>query len=419
MLDTAPGLHASTAVPASEGARPRRFEWSAYVTFLILMGASIPWRAKSYYEGGFDPVVVAKATLSIVGLGMALSVGTRRPRLDIRAMPLLFAAAYLSCTVLGALAAGNLAASAVVAVRVSILVAAVLVLRQRFSGSSLVTAMIAAMGTFGAAGAATGIFSWDGRLSGGLPPLHPNELALFCGVVTLGCLAKVTVGEDRTRDLLIVGVAVVVMLATQSRTPVAALAVAAALLLLRTKLLRPGTFALAVAVAPIVVWVVFGTGLVEQFLARDQDSSQITTLSNRTIAWRAALGPQATPWAHWLGGGLSLKRIPVSGQYWNEQILDSSWISALVQGGLLGAVICAIWVVYTAVTVSARANPGRALQLALVVFVVLRSFLESGLFDATTAFVLFFTVTVAPPVPDSTAPESAGHIAATAVTEPL
>jgi len=390
---------AAHAVPGSAldpaPARP----WSVYLTFLILVGASIPWRAKSYYTGGVDPVVVAKAALSVLGLGTAYLVGVRRPVLPVQAAPLLFVSAYLACTVLGAWSAGTLIASTIVAVRVMILVSAVLVLRSRFSGPTLVSAMILAMATYGVVGAISGVPSWDGRLGGGFPPLHPNELALFCGVVALFCLAKMTVGREHGRDLVVLGVAVVVLLATQSRTPVAALAVAALLLMVRVQQVRLRTLVLALVVAPVAAAVLIGTGAVVSFLARDQDASQITTLSNRTIAWRAALSPAVEPWTHWLGAGLSTKRIPVPGQFWSQQILDSSWISALVQGGLLGVGVCALWVCHTVVAVNRRTNEGRVLHLAVLAFLVLRSFLESGLFDATTAFLLFFTLTVAPPAP--------------------
>lgn len=388
-----------------EGRRARDrpgVEWKAYLAFLILMGASIPWRAKSYYEGGFDPVVAAKAALSLIGLMLALSMAGGRKALAVPAGPLVFALVYLSCTVLGAWAAGSLIPSAIVAIRVLILICAVLALRARFTGQQLVMAMVWAMGTFGLVGAVTGLPSWDGRLGGGIPPLHPNELALFCGVVTLACLSKVISGHDRLRDLVVALLAVTVLLATQSRTPVGALGVAVLALLVRTTAVRTRTLALFLLAVPVAAGVVLGTGVVTSFLSRDQDASQITTLSNRTIAWRAALGPQATHWARWLGGGLSMKRIPVVGQYWNDQILDSSWISALVQGGVLGIVVCLTWVVSTLVTVGRRSNPGRALQLSLVAFLVLRSFLESGLFDATTAFLMFFTLAVAPPVPRGT-----------------
>ena len=46
-----------------------------------------------------------------------------------------------------------------------------------------------------------------------------------------------------------------------------------------------------------------------------------------------------------MGGGLALKRIPVQGQYWNDQGLDSSWVSAWVQGGLLCVLLLAVWAV--------------------------------------------------------------------------
>jgi hypothetical protein len=103
---------------------------------------------------------------------------------------------------------------------------------------------------------------------------------------------------------------------------------------------------------------------------------------------------------------LQLKRINVPGQYWNQQILDSSWISALVQAGFVGLAICAAWMLFS--MISTIHSPGhlRAFQLALLTYLLLRGFLESGLFDASTAFLLFFTAVMATPFPTTSPPEA-------------
>ena len=53
----------------------------------------------------------------------------------------------------------------------------------------------------------------------------------------------------------------------------------------------------------------------------------------------------------WFGQGLAQKKISVAGQWWDTQLLDSSWISAVVQGGYLGVglvVVLGAWTVINA-----------------------------------------------------------------------
>ena len=49
----------------------RPFAKGPYLAFLILVVATEPWRADTYFEGSFDGVVIAKALLSVVGVGTA------------------------------------------------------------------------------------------------------------------------------------------------------------------------------------------------------------------------------------------------------------------------------------------------------------------------------------------------------------
>jgi O-antigen ligase len=99
-------------------------------------------------------------------------------------------------------------------------------------------------------------------------------------------------------------------------------------------------------------------------------------------------------WKRWFGGGLPMKHIPVSGQYWQTQLLDSSWISALVQTGLVGLALTAVWVLATLASAFRTPRPWRPLWVGLVVFIGLRSLLESGLFDASTSFIVFAIVSL-------------------------
>lgn len=400
----------STAVDAVREAAPvgrrRRLPVGPYVVFLILIGGTIPWQSKSYYEGGFDAIALAKALLVLFALGCAVLVAFGRPVRELRASPLIFLLLYLGCSAIGAWSTGDLIPSMVIVVRVLLLATTVIVLARVFDGQLLLGSLIAALATIAAVGAATGIPSLaEGRLRGGLPPLHPNELASTCAVVMLWCFWKILSGLDTWFHLGALVAAFAIMMATASRTPWIAMAVAAIFLVLRTRSIRIRTIVVGVIALPAAWWVVAGTDLMRNLLFREEEqASNLTTLSNRTIAWEAALAPKSSPWLTWFGGGLQLKRINVAGQYWNQQILDSSWISALVQAGFIGLALCAAWVLFGMFGTIHSPVGLRALQLALLVYLTLRGFLESGLFDASTAFLLFFTAVMTIPLRSPTAP---------------
>ena len=393
----------TSAAPVVEPPRPLlarvpRMLFGPYFVFLVLIGATIPWRSKTYFEGGLDPIVIIKAVLSLFALGCAVLVAFNRPTRELRSGPVVFLLLYLGVTVIGAWSTGELVPAAVIVIRVLVVVAAILVLSRTFEGVTLLGCLVAALGTYALVGAGTGFGSLaTGRLEGGLPPLHPNELASICALVLLWCLWRILNGKDTWLHLLAVPVAIGMLIATGSRTPLIAVAAGALLVILYARAMRVRTLVIALVLVPVLWWVLIGTDFVRGLLVRD-DPVELTTFSNRTIAWQAALAPKSSPWLTWFGGGLPMKRIEVPGQFWETQILDSSWVSALVQGGYLGLALCALWMLSSMFATANSPRSLRAIQLALLVYLTLRGFLESGLFDASTAFLVFFTVVMATPV---------------------
>jgi O-Antigen ligase len=365
--------------------------------FLIMIGASIPWRSKVYYEGGLDTVVLIKAAMIIVALGLAILVVFGRPARQLRPGPLVFVLCYLSCTMIGALSTGYLVAGGVIATRVLLVAIIILVLSRTFSADALLGSLVIAQATFAAVATATGHIE-EGRLAGGIPPLHSNELASACAIIVLYCLWKVSAGQDSWLHLAAIGGAFAVLVATGSRTPLFAMAAASLVLVFFTHAVRVRTLVIGLTLAPVALWLVTATDLLQSILVRDDNATQLTTLNSRTVAWQAALAPKSSLWQTWFGGGLEMKQIEVKGQYWNQQILDSSWISALVQGGILGLAICALWMFSTMVSTGQSARRVRALQLALLIYLSIRGFFESGLFDASTAFIAFFVVAAGIPL---------------------
>lgn len=400
----------TSAAPAVEPRPPSldrvpRLPLGPYFVFLVLIGATIPWRSKTYFEGGLDPVVIAKAALSVFALGCAVLIAFNRPTRELRAGPAVFLLLYLGVTLVGAWATGDLVPAVVIVARVLLVAVTVIVLSRVFDGITLLRCLVVALATFALLGAVTGIgnLATEGRLSGGFPPLHPNELASTCAVVVLWCLWRILAGQDTWLHLAAIALAFGLLVATASRTPAVAMAVAAVFLLLRIRALRTRTVVLGLVLLPFGCWVLTSTEFVRNLLTRGDEAAGLTTLSNRTIAWEAALAPKGSPWLTWFGGGLPVKRIEVPGQLWETQILDSSWISALIQGGYLGLVLCTLWVLSVLFATVHSPAPLRTIQLALLAYLTLRGFLESGLFDASTSFILFFTVAMATPLRSGTA----------------
>lgn len=381
--------------PAAERGAP---VGGAYVVFLILVGATIPWRSKSYFEGGADPVVLAKAALSLLGCALAVVLNRSRQARETPAAPTVFLAALLLVTIFGGWSDGTLVPSVVVAARMAVLAATVLALARVVDPVRLVGSLVAALASYGLVGTLTGLPSLaEGRLRGALPQLHPNELASIAVLVVLWCLWRVTEGRDRWFHLLGIVVGLGVLLGTGSRTPMAALALGMAVLLVSASAFRLRNVVTGLLLAPVLLYVLLGTGSLEGLLLRGGEATDVTTLSNRTIAWNAALGPKRTAWLTWFGGGLTMKRVEVPGQPWNQQILDSSWISLYVQAGLVGFAICTLWMLHGFFTTARSPRRLRALQVAILLYLVTRGLLESGLFDASTAFLMLFTVLCATP----------------------
>jgi hypothetical protein len=370
-----------------------------FFVFLILIAATIPWRSKTYFEGGTDPVVLTKAALSMVSLGLAIVVGVGRRVQPVQVTPLLFLTLYLACTVLGGWSSGELIPSMVIAVRVLIIAVTVAVLASHYDGTHLLACLIAALASLAVVGSVTGLPTLaEGRLSGSLPPLHPNELASTCALLVLWCLWRIVNGRDGLIHLVGLALFLMVLLATGSRTPLAALAVGFIVLAVHARALRVRSIALVLVVIPAVFWLVTTTNVVAKLLFRDDGGvSSVTTLANRTVAWQAALAPKQSLWLEWLGGGLSMKRIEVPGQFWTRQILDSSWISALVQGGLIGLGLCVVLIFHSLARTLDSPPELRGLQIAIFLYLAFRGLLESGLFDASTSFIVLFTTILATP----------------------
>jgi hypothetical protein len=142
-------------------------------------------------------------------------------------------------------------------------------------------------------------------------------------------------------------------------------------------------FTVGVIAASIAVITV--SGVIITWLARGQSTAGLTGLTGRTDFWQLVLELPRTRFQQIFGFGLSnasIKGLPI----------DSNWLSAYMQEGLFGVVVCAVILVW--LYVAAFFQPRgvrRALALFLVTYCTLSSFTEDSFTNVST-YLLHLTV---------------------------
>jgi hypothetical protein len=245
-------------------------------------------------------------------------------------------------------------------------------------------------------GAATGISSLaeTGRLYGGLPPLNANEICFLVSVPLVITFWRCVTDGGRWFEYAALPVMLGVVWLTGARTGLAALVLALLLVVVMTPRIPAVVAVLGAVCVPLVLYLTFFTALFADYVGRG-GVSDLVTLNSRTVAWQSALAYHDTGPGQLFGGGLSLKEVPVSAMYRSEQIIDSTWVSALLQAGYLGLGLLVLLVASTAIAALRMPAPYAAVTFALVAMLSVVSILESGMFDTTPAFILFFLLVLA------------------------
>jgi hypothetical protein len=129
--------------------------------------------------------------------------------------------------------------------------------------------------------------------------------------------------------------------------------------------------------AVVSLGVTIFSGVLTTWLARGQSSSQLTKLTGRTVVWTGVLNMPRDRFQVLFGLGLSDKSF-------NGLPIDSNWMAAYRDLGLFGVVICAgaLFFVFVAGYFQAR-SARTALALFMVTYLVVTSFTETGLSDAS------------------------------------
>ena len=380
------------APSAPQQAIDRTVRVVAFATLALLLYAAMPWRSKQYFSDQLDAVVLAKTALMLLALASAVWLRTyanRHGRVSnhVPAFAFLVVSVYFCSSTLGAFLFGTFSASVKLSMRATVIALVMLLLLESVRPAALIELFARLLTAVTILASATGGFGETGRLTGNIPPLHPNEIA-FLAAIPLVYYAWRTANVDFNAVRIgFVGILAMIVVFTDSRTTVLAVLVAIAIVMLRGRR-RPvaGLALFAVLLVPVLFLLTF-TDVAKSFSDRG-GTSPVDTLGSRKIAWDAVLNSAPDAAQMLVGGGLATKKVAVEGQWWTSQILDSSWISAYVQAGLIGVALAAILVVYTITRATRAGRPNADLWIGLLVLVAIRSFFESGLLDTSTCFIV-------------------------------
>lgn len=364
------------------------------VLFFLVLISVVPWRSEEIYSGGVDVVVLAKAAISLVTAGAAAALSLRtRVRSPVGLGPAVVIFFALLISLLGSAVAGNLMATAVVAVRVLIIATTIILLLTCVPWLTAITALFSAMAALAIIAAITGAPAMlaTGRLGGGVPDIHPNELAGLALIPLVGVIVSVLRFGVRLWSGIGLVTLLPILVATGSRTALLAMAVGAGVALLCNGVRRRSSLFVLLAALPGAYALVAFSTVLSDLATRGGSTDTSSTLGSRFDAWSVVWSWGWNTWEKWTGMGLSVKQVDVDIKWRDVQVLDSSWASLLAQGGLIGTGLIAVLVVWAVVT-AMTSGDRRWLMLPLLAVIVLRSVTESGLVDSHAAFVLFFTV---------------------------
>ena len=380
---------------AIRGISPRWWAGMFLVQTLVVVSV-VPWRTDDLYDGGIDPVVIGKAVVGFAAFGFALLFYRSTPvhgDLGLRTITLLLGITLIS--VLGAFAAGGAGPDVILAIRLLLVAATLVLTAMSVPPVDLLATMLAAMGAVAIVAAVTGASHGlaTGRLGGGIPQMAPNVLAGLAAAPSIGLVVHIVTRGVRVWSVLLVFVFFTLIFATGSRTALIVVLVGMVVAFVVAPRLPISAAIGAIAIFPVTYALAAFTDTIAKVLSRGQTIEEISTFSSRTVAWQAVLATPFDSWAKWIGVGLAAQTVPVQQRFRNVQVLDSSWVSVIAQAGVIGTVLLVVWIVTTGFDSLRRAE---LIPLALPLFVMLfiRSFTENGLIESSPTFVLFFALSL-------------------------
>jgi hypothetical protein len=217
------------------------------------------------------------------------------------------------------------------------------------------------------------------RLSGVLWPMPPTEVADFAAA-TIGLVVVLWLCglASRRTTVSVVGLAGFVLIMTHARTEligmIAGILIAGMSLFpinARVRKFFAGTgLVLSLAIMTL-------SGFLATWLARGENGAQLSSFTGRTEVWGPLLAFPRDRFHTLVGFGLSNKSF-------DGLPIDSNWLAAYWDLGLIGVGVCAALLLFVLVTAYFQpSGPQRALALFIAIYLLVRSFIETGLTDAS------------------------------------
>jgi hypothetical protein len=222
-------------------------------------------------------------------------------------------------------------------------------------------------------------FSYGGRLSGAIWPMPPTQVAHYAaelaGLAVLLWLCRMV---SRRWMVAVALPSVGVVLLTHTRTALIGLGaglIVAGLSLFSSRRRARRAFA-ALVIAAVAAWSV--SPVLTTWLARGENSQEITQLSGRTKVWTLVFSNPRPETNVILGSGLS-------NDGFDGLAIDDSWVATYQDQGIVGDVFDGVIVLFLLLTALFRPRgPARAIALFLIVYCLVASFFETGLGTASS-----------------------------------
>lgn len=216
-----------------------------------------------------------------------------------------------------------------------------------------------------------------GRLSGEFWPITPVQVSDYAAIALGILLVLWFCGETRGRLTFLVGLVIAVMLfMTHTRTELLALFAGLLVAGLRMFTWRVRRAFTTIGIVLSVAIIGFSSALTD-WLARGESTAELTNLTGRTDHWAIVLSAPRDRFQLILGFGLSNKSaggLPI----------DSTWLAAYYDLGIVGISICAAMLLYVLVAAYFRPRSTRvAIALFLVTYLIVTSLTETGISDAS------------------------------------
>jgi hypothetical protein len=219
-----------------------------------------------------------------------------------------------------------------------------------------------------------------GRLTDVFWPIPATEVGHY-GAVTIGLVVVLWFGGFvRGRvTVLVSAVAGAALLLSHTRT--ALVAMLAGILVAGLSLFaakdRVRRF-FVVATALVSVGAVTAASVVTTYLARGEQTQELTSLTGRTNFWVMVLEEPRNKFQEIFGFGLSNATI-------NGLPIDSNWLASYMEQGLFGVAVCVAILIFLGVTAFLQPiSIRRALALFLLVYALIASYTQVGFADVTT-----------------------------------